>query len=195
MFFDLGEQEEKCIIKEIPEDMLVTGHFLLEPWDLKMLTHSVHLGVTVTVRDPDHEVLMSKRFGKLGKFTFTAHTSGQHYLCFQTNSTRFAVFAAERLKLHLDVQMGEHSIDHNTDKTKDSMVTLENNLRHLIHQMTYITKQQEYQREKEEVFRLISEETNSKVFWWAVVQTCILLSVGFWQMKRLKDFFIAKKLV
>lgn len=25
MYFDLGEQEEKCIIEEIPEDTLVTG--------------------------------------------------------------------------------------------------------------------------------------------------------------------------
>lgn len=34
-----------------------TGHFLLEPWDIKKLTHSPHLGVTVTVRDPNHEVV------------------------------------------------------------------------------------------------------------------------------------------
>ncbi|XP_044061817.1 transmembrane emp24 domain-containing protein 11 [Siniperca chuatsi] len=195
MYFDLAEQEEKCIIEEIPEDMLVTGYFLLEPWDLKMFTNSPHLGVTVTVRDPNHEVLMTKRYGKFGKFTFTAHASGQHYLCFQTNSTRFAVFAGERLKLHLNVHMGEHSIDPNTDKTKDNMEALENSLRHLIDQMMYITRQQEYQREKEEAFRQISEDTNGKVLWWAVVQTSILLSVGFWQMKRLKDFFIAKKLV
>ncbi|XP_078117459.1 transmembrane emp24 domain-containing protein 11 [Sander vitreus] len=195
MYFDLGEQEEKCIIEEIPEDMLVTGYFLLEPWDLKAYSHYPQLGVTVTVRDPNHEVLMSKRYGKFSKFTFTAHASGQHYLCFQTNSTRFAVFAGEKLKLHLDVQMGEHSINPKTDKTKDNMETLENSLSHLIHQMMYIIRQQEYQREKEEVFRQIGEDTNSKVLWWAVVQTFILLSVGFWQMKRLKDFFIAKKLV
>lgn len=25
MYFDLGEQQEKCIIEEIPEDTLVTG--------------------------------------------------------------------------------------------------------------------------------------------------------------------------
>lgn len=50
-------------------------------------------------------------------------------------------------------------------------------------------------QEKEEVFRQISEETNGNVLWWAVVQTSVLLSVGFWQMKRLKDFFIAKKIV
>uniref|UniRef100_A0A665VZH8 Transmembrane emp24 domain-containing protein 11-like n=1 Tax=Echeneis naucrates TaxID=173247 RepID=A0A665VZH8_ECHNA len=193
MYFDLGEQEEKCIIEEVPEDMLVTG----ESWRWKSLssTHSPHFGVTVSVRDPNQEVVMSKRYGKFGKFTFTAHASGQHFLCFQTNSTRFAVFAGERLKLHLDVQMGEHTIDRNTDKTKDNMVTLENSLSHLIDQMMYITRQQEYQREKEEVFRQISEDTNSKVLWWAVVQTLTLLSVGFWQMKRLKDFFIAKKLV
>ncbi|KAM9849805.1 transmembrane emp24 domain-containing protein 11 [Aulostomus maculatus] len=195
MYFELGEQEEKCIIEEIPEDVLVTGYFLLEPWDLKSFTNSPHLGVTLTVRDPNHEVLMSKRYGKFGKFTFTAHMSGQHFICFQTNSTRFSVFAGESLKLHLDVQMGEHSIDPNVDKTKVNMKTLETSLSHLIDQMVFITRQQEYQREKEETFRQISEDTNSKVLWWAVVQTSILLSVGFWQMKRLKDFFIAKKLV
>ncbi|XP_035983677.1 transmembrane emp24 domain-containing protein 11 isoform X2 [Fundulus heteroclitus] len=160
MYFDLGEQEEKCIIEEIPEDTLVTGHFFLEPWDVKSFDRSALLGVTVTVRDPNHEIQMSKRYGKFGKFTFTAHASGQHYLCFQTNSTRFSVFAGERLKLHLDVQMGEHSIDHSVDRTKDNLQTLEENLQHLISQMTHITRLQEYHR-----------------------------------MKRLKDFFIAKKLV
>ncbi|XP_061582155.1 transmembrane emp24 domain-containing protein 11 [Cololabis saira] len=195
MYFDLGEQEEKCIIEEVPEDTLVTGYFLLEPWDKKAPSHTPHLGVTVTVRDHSQEVVMSKRYGKFGKLTFTAHLSGHHYLCFQTNSTRFSVHAQERLKIHLDVQMGEHPTDPSADRTKDNFESLESSLSHLTDQMMYITRQQEYQREKEEVFRQISEETNSKVLWWALIQTSILLSVGFWQMKRLKDFFIAKKLV
>nr|XP_057920312.1 transmembrane emp24 domain-containing protein 11 [Doryrhamphus excisus] len=195
MYFDLGEQEERCIIEEIPEDMLVTGHFLLAPWDSKSSTHSPHLGVTVTVKDPNHELLMTKRFGIVAKFSFTAHMSGQHFLCFQTNSSRFSVFAGERLKLHLHVQIGEHTINPQADRTKENLETLENGLQHLIDQMVYIAKQQDYQMEKEEMFRQISEDTNSKVLWWAVVQIFILLSVGFWQMKRLKDFFIAKKLV
>ncbi|XP_056295457.1 probable E3 SUMO-protein ligase RNF212 isoform X2 [Pseudoliparis swirei] len=175
MYFDLGEQEEKCIIEEIPEDTLVTGHFLLEPWDMKLFSHSPHFGVTVTVRDPNYEVLMSKRYGKFSKFTFTAHASGQHYLCFQTNSTRFAVFSGERLKLHLDVQMGEHPIDPKTDETKNNMEVLENSLRHLVDQMMYITRQQEYQREKEEVFRQISEETNGlQMSYWVCCNSCFL---------------------
>ncbi|XP_067104399.1 transmembrane emp24 domain-containing protein 11 [Osmerus mordax] len=195
MYFDLGEQEKKCIIEEIPEDTLVTGYFLLEPWDHKRGTNSPHLGLTVSVSDPNHEVLMSKRYGRYGKFTFTSHASGSHFLCMQTNSTRFSVFAAERLKIHLDIQMGEHSIDPNAEKAKDTVQTMENSLSHLIDQIQYISRQQDFQREREETFRQISEETNGKVLWWAVVQTSILLSVGIWQIKRLKDFFIEKKLV
>lgn len=40
--------------------ILPSGYFLLEPWDLKAFTNSPHLGVTVTVRDPNHEVLHSQ---------------------------------------------------------------------------------------------------------------------------------------
>uniref|UniRef100_A0A3B5BKD9 Transmembrane emp24 domain-containing protein 11-like n=1 Tax=Stegastes partitus TaxID=144197 RepID=A0A3B5BKD9_9TELE len=194
MYFDLGELEERCIIEEIPEDTLVKGYFLLEPWDKKSATHSPHFGVTATVKDPNYEVLLSKRYGKFGKFTFTAHASGLHYLCFQTNSTRFAVFAGEKL-LHLDVQMGEHSVDPTAERAKSNMESLQNSLSHLAEQMVYIIRHQAYQRDKEEAFRQVSEDANSKVLWWAVVQTSVLLSVGFWQMKRLKDFFVAKKLV
>ncbi|KAM3612648.1 uncharacterized protein V6R79_012019 [Siganus canaliculatus] len=195
MYFDLGEQEERCIIEDIPIDMMVTGYFLLESWDVRRSPSVAHLGVTMKVRDPQHEIQMNKRYGKFGKFTFTSHDSGQHYFCFQTNSTSFSVFAGERMKLHLDIQIGEHTTDPIKQKTKDDMESLENSLNHLIDQMVYITRQQEYQREKEDVFRQISETTNGKVLWWAVVQTSLLLAVGFWQIKRLKDFFIAKKLV
>jgi len=41
----------------------------------------------------------------------------------------------------------------------------------------------------------MSEETNGNVLWWAIIQTSILLFVGIWQMKNLKDFLIEKKLV
>ncbi|KAM9512198.1 transmembrane emp24 domain-containing protein 11-like isoform 1-T2 [Salvelinus alpinus] len=195
MYFDLGEQEEKCLIEEIPGDMLVTGYFLLENWDAKNNLNSPHLGLTITVRDPNHDILMKKRYGRFGKFTFTSHASGPHWLCMQSNSTRFSVFAGERLRIHFDVQMGEHSIDPSVERHKDTVQTMEYSLEHLRDQILYITRQQDFQREREETFRQISEETNGKVLWWAVVQTSVLLSVGFWQIKRLKDFLIAKKLV
>uniref|UniRef100_A0A3Q2P215 GOLD domain-containing protein n=1 Tax=Fundulus heteroclitus TaxID=8078 RepID=A0A3Q2P215_FUNHE len=127
MYFDLGEQEEKCIIEEIPEDTLVTG---LE------MSHWVCCNSCFLSQSPERKL---------------AVTSCGHVVC----SSAFSVLC------------------HHYSSTQ-----------------TFTSA-----AEKEELFRQISEETNSKVLWWAVVQTFTLLSVGFWQMKRLKDFFIAKKLV
>lgn len=49
-------------------------------------------------------------------------------------------------KLHLDVQMGEHSIDPSANRTRDNLETLESSLQHLREQMVFITRQQEYHR-------------------------------------------------
>ncbi|KPP67772.1 transmembrane emp24 domain-containing protein 11-like [Scleropages formosus] len=206
MYFDLGEQE-KCIIEEIPQDTLVTGYFLLENWDNREKDNSPRLGLTVTVRDPNHQILMSKRYGSQGKFTFTSHSSGQHFLCMQTHSTKSfdspclvvnkepSNLPPDFQRLHLDVQMGEHTLDPGTIKAENTVKTMEYSLQHLIDRIHYIGKQQDFQREREEAFRQMSEETNGNVLWWAVVQTAILIAVGIWQMKKLKDFFIEKKLV
>ena len=48
---------------------------------------------------------------------------------------------------------------------------------------------------REERFRQTSESTNQRVLWWSLGQTCILVLMGAWQMRHLKSFFEAKKLV
>ena len=48
---------------------------------------------------------------------------------------------------------------------------------------------------REDRFRATSESTNQRVLWWAIAQTLLLVTVGFWQMRHLRGFFEAKKLV
>jgi hypothetical protein len=52
-----------------------------------------------------------------------------------------------------------------------------------------------YFQYREERFRQTSESTNKRVLWWSLAQTGVLVVMGFWQMKHLKSFFEAKKLV
>uniref|UniRef100_A0A8C3XZG2 GOLD domain-containing protein n=1 Tax=Catharus ustulatus TaxID=91951 RepID=A0A8C3XZG2_CATUS len=149
LYFHIGEREEKCVIEDIPSDTLVVGNYKVQRWDIHthdFLESAPGLGMFVTVTTPTGEVLLSKLYGPQGTFSFTSYLSGEHIICFQSNSTRFAVIAGSKL-------------------------------------------------EREEKFRKTSEETNSNILWWAIVQTLILISVGIWQIKSLRDFFIAKKLV
>ncbi|VDP33509.1 unnamed protein product [Schistosoma mattheei] len=48
---------------------------------------------------------------------------------------------------------------------------------------------------REESFRSLSESTNRRVTWWSVAQLVLLICIGFWQMRHLRAFFQAKKLV
>lgn len=50
-------------------------------------------------------------------------------------------------------------------------------------------------QEREAEFRDQSESTNSRVVWWTIAQIVVLGVTCLWQMRHLKGFFEAKKLV
>ncbi|XP_051889717.1 transmembrane emp24 domain-containing protein 11-like [Pristis pectinata] len=198
LYFHQGEKEEKCIIEDIPGETLVTGRYKMQSWDFgthDFLPSAPGLGLLVNVKGPDGQILLHKLYGPESHFTFQSHSQGEHYICLTSNSTKLAVFAGSKLRINLDIQVGEHITEKSPDEAKDKMNDVEERIQHLIEQMQYISKQQDYQRSREEEFRQISEGTNNSILWWSLVQTTILLTMGVWQMKHMKNFFVAKKLV
>merc|ERR1712076_229680 len=196
LYFHIGETERKCFIEEIPDETMVVGNYKVEMFD-KMQNKYVPtvsgLGMHVEVRDPDDKVIMSRTYAAEGRFTFTSHTAGEHIICLHSNSS--AWFGGGQLRVHLDIQVGEHANDYQQIAAKDRLTELQLRVRQLLDQVEQITKEQNYQRYREERFRQTSESTNSRVLWWSLGQTCILVVMGAWQMRHLKTFFEAKKLV
>uniref|UniRef100_A0A8C0BM05 Transmembrane p24 trafficking protein 4 n=1 Tax=Buteo japonicus TaxID=224669 RepID=A0A8C0BM05_9AVES len=140
-------------------------------------------------------VVLSRQYGSEGRFTFTSHTPGEHQICLHSNSTRMALFAGGKLRVHLDIQVGEHTNNYPEIAAKDKLTELQLRARQLLDQVEQIQKEQNYQRYREERFRMTSESTNQRVLWWSIAQTIILILTGIWQMRHLKSFFEAKKLV
>uniref|UniRef100_U3JSG9 GOLD domain-containing protein n=1 Tax=Ficedula albicollis TaxID=59894 RepID=U3JSG9_FICAL len=138
-------------------------------------------------------VVLSRQYGSEGRFTFTSHTPGEHQICLHSNSTRMALFAGG--KVPLDIQVGEHTNNYPEIAAKDKLTELQLRARQLLDQVEQIQKEQNYQRYREERFRMTSESTNQRVLWWSIAQTIILILTGIWQMRHLKSFFEAKKLV
>lgn len=171
------------------------------------------IGMHVEVKDPDDKIVLSRVYsseGKhywnvltndklivklhiLGRISFTSHTPGEHVICMYSNST--AWFSGSQLRVHLDIQVGEHAIDYANVAQKEKLTELQLRIRQLLDQVEQITKEQNYQRYREERFRQTSESTNKRVLYWSLAQTLVLLVMGLWQMKHLKSFFEAKKLV
>nr|KAF6419569.1 transmembrane p24 trafficking protein 4 [Rousettus aegyptiacus] len=173
LYFHIGETEKRCFIEEIPDETMVIGNYRTQMWDKQkevFLPSTPGLGMHVEVKDPEGKVVLSRQYGSEGRFTFTSHTPGDHQICLHANN--YPEIAA-----------------------KDKLTELQLRARQLLDQVEQIQKEQDYQRYREERFRLTSESTNQRVLWWSIAQTVILILTGIWQMRHLKSFFEAKKLV
>ncbi|XP_018425230.1 PREDICTED: transmembrane emp24 domain-containing protein 9 isoform X2 [Nanorana parkeri] len=190
LYFHIGETEKKCFIEEIPDETMVIGNYRTQLYDKQReeyMPATPGLGMLVEVKDPDDKVILSRQYGSEGRFIFTSHTPGEHQICLHSNSTKFSLFAGGMLRVHLDIQVGEHTNDYAQIAAKDKLSELQLRVRQLIEQVEQIQKEQNYQR--------TSESTNQRVLWWSIAQTLILVTIGIWQMRHLKSFFEAKKLV
>ena len=198
VYFYIGEREKKCFIEELPEDIMVTGKYKAQFYDKQTKNYvdsPPGMGMHVNIKDPENKLILDKTYGAEGAFTFTTHTPGEQQICIGSNSTKWSLFAGGKIRVYLNIQIGEASINYKEVAEKEKYTELQLRVRQLVDQLDQIQKEQNYQRVRESRFRATSEITNSRVLWWSILQTTVLIFAGLWQMKHLKGFFEAKKLV
>ena len=80
---------------EVYEEVLflfnLSGKYKVEVYDEKteQFQNKEGIGMHVDIKDPDSKVILSKYYTNEGKFVFTTHTPGEHYICMSPNSTRW----------------------------------------------------------------------------------------------------------
>ncbi|XP_055336252.1 transmembrane emp24 domain-containing protein eca-like [Paramacrobiotus metropolitanus] len=202
LYFLLPEGENKCFVEELPDETTVVGEYKIDHIDSKSNNPAqLHgnskqgVGLAVNVKDPDGSTMMARSYGTEGKFSFTSNKPGDHTVCLWTNNTGRWFSGNVVLRVHFNLSVGEQANDYEAIAKSEKLNELQIRIRQLMDQVSQIMKEQQYQRVREERFRSISEEINSRVILWAIFQSGILLAIGFWQMSHLKGFFEAKKVV
>lgn len=66
------------------------------------------------------------------------------------------------------------------------MSDLAGKVRDLNSKLEDIRREQQYQREREEDYRDLSEVTNSRAVWYSVAQIIVLVATCAWQLRHLK---------
>ncbi|MBN3319308.1 TMED4 protein, partial [Atractosteus spatula] len=186
LYFHIGETEKKCFIEEIPDWTKVIGKYRTQLWDKQsssFLPSTPGLGMHVEVEDPDTKIVLSRQYGSEGCFTFTSFTPGEHRICLYSNSTKMALFTGGKLRVHLDIQVGEHTNNYPEIAAKDKLTELQLRVRQLLDQVEQIQMEYDYQRYREERFRMTCKSTNYYVLWWSIAQTIILIIAGIWLRK------------
>ncbi|KYK60349.1 hypothetical protein DCS_01486 [Drechmeria coniospora] len=149
------------------------------------------------VFDNDHRVV-SQRGQSSGRFTFTAQEPGDHKICFQPSSssgkTGWLSLKGDNggIKLNLDLVIGETNQIESSDK--DKLHDISSRVKDLHARLNDIRREQIFQREREAEFRDQSENTNSRVIRWILIQLVIIGITCAWQLSHLRSFFIKQKL-
>ncbi|RKP26921.1 emp24/gp25L/p24 family/GOLD-domain-containing protein [Syncephalis pseudoplumigaleata] len=193
--FYLDGSSPKCFIEELPKETLVVGNYRAEEYraDLQQYAENHNIGIQITVEEKDSYKLVNQKGASNGRFAFTSAESGDHTICLQTNATD-GWFSTSHVRLTLDMLVGQNGVDP-TERKDAKLSDLYWKVRELNNRIQDIKREQEYQREREVAFRNQSELTNSRVVWWTIMQMLVLGGTCVWQMRHLKQFFVAKKLV
>ncbi|CAH8559273.1 unnamed protein product [Dicrocoelium dendriticum] len=193
LYFHLNDETPLCFIEDVPDDTRVQGDYIL----LRPLGNSYNvsfdLSIHVHVTDPDEKTLHSRAYTGSGRFLFNSHKGGEYRICVSSNPSSW--LGSNHLRVHLDLWTADHTINYGEVASHDRLNDLQLRVRQLSDQLESISKDQNYQRVREEYFRQLSESTSQRVTFWSIAQLLLLAAVGFWQMRHLRAFFQAKKLV
>ena len=154
--------------------------------------------MTVTVHNPDQKEILSRSYGAEGKFSFTSDQPGEFLVCMGSNATSsFNILKStqQRLRVNFKIKVGEHTQNYQEIAQQEELTEMQLHLRRMIEQTQGVAREQNFQRYRENKFRQQSEDISTKVLRWAVVQVVVLLCIGGYQMRHLRKFFEAKKLV
>ncbi|KAI3381337.1 hypothetical protein SNEBB_006413 [Seison nebaliae] len=196
LYFHIKEGEKKCFIEEIPDDTMVIAAYKVEVYDPNTMQYIIstnNMGMHVEVKDPQQKIFLSKTYSNEGRVVFTSQEPGEHVLCMASNASNW--FGGNQLRIHLKIDVGEHTNDYEKISRREKLTELQLRIRQLLDQVDQISKEQKYQRYREERFRQTSDTTNSRVLYWFLGQLGILVVTGYWQAKHLQSFFEAKKIV
>lgn len=202
----------KCFYKELASGTLLIGRYKLEILDPDSDKYDsprdkVNTGVLIDVEetfDLNHRVVHQKGSPN-GQFTFSALKSGEHRICITPKSfykkgwldgTPDDPAALKDLKFKIsrivvDFLIGDGDIV--DSKHSHKVKTLAERVNRINDKLSDVKREQEFIREKEELFRDQSERTCENVVRWLVIQAGAFIITCLYQIISLRKYTVKEK--
>jgi hypothetical protein len=192
---DLEGMRERCFAEELPERTVVLIKHEAEMIDTRtrQLLPNSPLNLLVTVRDPAGHTVIRQQGKPSGKVFMTSTLDGEYSICFQALPSQHVPNTAARLGL--EIFIGDERDPRITAPIEVHLHDLSREIAENSNLVASIEIEQKLQREREADFRATSERVLSMTFWFAVVQTIVLVGTVAYQSRHLRKFFQYKKIV
>jgi len=189
--FYLLEGSEKCFVMDLTAGSVILAEYnLIDPPPADAPETS---GVSLKVNDPNALLLLTRTVRGPGKFSFTSQIQGPHRICITSPSGGW-FGSAKKSRFSLKLDTTDDNLSHDKIVSKEEIHHLKDISTQIVTRLQEVEKGQEYSREKEAKFRDESEDINSRIMWFTIFQTLVILVAGVWQILSLRSFFISRKI-
>ncbi|KAI1402316.1 emp24/gp25L/p24 family/GOLD-domain-containing protein [Hypoxylon fuscum] len=125
---------------------------------------------------------------------FTAHADASFDVCFENIMTHSRMNNPSR-SVELDIDIGADAKDWSAIQATEKLKPVETELRRVEESIQEIVREMDYLRAREQKLRDTNESTNTRVKWFGIGTTMLLIALWGWQIMYLRAYFRSKHLI
>ncbi|KAH8169229.1 emp24/gp25L/p24 family/GOLD domain-containing protein [Sarocladium implicatum] len=125
---------------------------------------------------------------------FTSHADAAFDVCFENIMSARRPNPSSR-PIELDVDIGADAKDWSAIQATEKLKPVEAELRRIEELTGEIVREMEYLRQREQKLRDTNESTNTRVKWFGIGTTWLLVGLWAWQIMYLRAYFRSKHLI
>ncbi|KAI8957768.1 emp24/gp25L/p24 family/GOLD-domain-containing protein [Daldinia sp. FL1419] len=125
---------------------------------------------------------------------FTSHADAAFDVCFENIMTHTRMNNPSR-HVELDIDIGADAKDWSAIQATEKLKPVETDLRRIEETIAEIVREMDYLRAREVKLRDTNESTNTRVKWFGIGTTLLLVALWGWQIMYLRAYFRSKHLI
>ncbi|KAJ0315466.1 hypothetical protein Brms1b_006065 [Colletotrichum noveboracense] len=129
------------------------------------------------------------------RVVFTSHADAAFDVCFENLLTGSGRSGSTSRHIELDIDIGADAKDWNAIQATEKLKPVEAELRRIDELVSEINTEMDYLRAREHKLRDTNESTNTRVKWFGIGTTMILVGLWGWQIMYLRAYFRSKHLI
>ncbi|ORY65423.1 emp24/gp25L/p24 family/GOLD-domain-containing protein [Pseudomassariella vexata] len=127
---------------------------------------------------------------------FTSHADAAFDVCFENLRSGTGRPPADATRhVELDIDIGADAKDWSAIQANEKLKPLEAELRRVEEMIQEIVSEMDYLRSREQKLRDTNESTNTRVKWFGIGTTMLLIGLWGWQIMYLRAYFRSKHLI
>ncbi|OTA74871.1 hypothetical protein M434DRAFT_88497 [Hypoxylon sp. CO27-5] len=128
------------------------------------------------------------------RIVFTSHADAAFDVCFENVMTHTRMNNPSR-HVELDIDIGADAKDWSAIQATEKLKPVETELRRIEESIADIVREMDYLRAREQKLRDTNESTNTRVKWFGIGTTMLLVALWGWQIMYLRAYFRSKHLI